>query len=194
MSSALRSFRTFAHQHDDFPAFHATFLVCTFLSAALFHAGFFALLIGFHMSLDTVKYREYYGFSIPKTCRAVFLESIHDIALLFLSITFAVYLHHTFFLEAMSGLLRSELSIIRALGIILPRVRIVEHFLAIAFGFHTYLLTPADGLRGSLTRLQKFSLLTIVVTSALLALSFVLYQGSLDALLQIYAKEFGLLR
>ncbi len=194
MSTTLLSIRSFAHQHDDIPAFHAAFLVSTFLAAALFHAGLFGLLIVLHMLLDIVKYRDYHGFSVRKTCKAVFLESINDIALLLLSITFAVYLHHTFFLEAVSGLLRSELSIIRAIGIILPRVRIMENFLAIAFGFHSYLLDPVAGLNGPYTRMQKFSFATIVITIVLLALSFVLYRHDPEMLLGIYARELGILR
>lgn len=194
MTSATYKLRRFVHTHDDIPAFHATFLVSTFLAAALFHAGFFALLIVLHMCLDYVKYRDYHGFTLGVTFKAIILESIHDIGLLLLSLTFAVYLHHTFFLVAVSGLLRSEMTVIRALGIVLPRIRIVEHMLAILLDLNSYFIAPCPGLERSLTRMEKYSLYTTVICGSLLAFSFLLYQGHPHDLLAIYATEFGFLR
>lgn len=193
MSSITLKVRSFAHQHDDIPAFHAAFLVTTFLAAALFHAGFFALLILLHMCLDYVKYRDYYGLSFGTTFKALLLESIHDIGLLLLSLTFAVYLHHTFFLVAASGFLRSELTIFRALGVILPRVRIVEHMLAILLDVHSYFLAPHPSLKRPLTRMERYSFVTTFLCLGLLLLSPLVYQGHTSDLLRIFAVELGFL-
>ena len=62
MSTAIRHLRIFAHEHDDIPAFHAAYLVGTFLAAAIFNLGFFLLLIIGHMCLDVVKYRDFHGY------------------------------------------------------------------------------------------------------------------------------------
>ena len=54
MDTIFNSVRHFAHEHDDQPAFHATYLVIAFLTALLFNLGAFGLLIIAHMSLDMV--------------------------------------------------------------------------------------------------------------------------------------------
>ena len=192
MTTAIKQLRTFVHVHDDIPAFHAAYLVSTFLVAAIFHLGFFAILIALHMCLDYVKYRDFYRFSIPVTIKAMVLESISDIALLLLSLTFAVYLSHEFMLAAVSGLLRSELTLLRAAGTVLPKIKILENVLAAFSNIHLYLHTVNPALSHSLNRLQRWSIILIVLSAALLACSFVLYAGHHDQLLFVFLREMSL--
>ncbi len=192
MTVFLSNIRVFTHKHDDIPAFHAAYLVSTFLAAAILHLGFFAILIGIHMCLDYVKYRDFYRFSLLTTFRAIFLESLVDITLLCISLTFAIYLSHDFMLAAVSGLLRSELTVLRAFGTIIPRIRILEHFLTIFMNYHEYMHTVNPALCGSFTRFQKCSLFALMLTLALLAYSPVLYLGHSDALLNVIFREFSL--
>jgi hypothetical protein len=140
MTAIANSFIGFAHEHDEVPAFHAAFLVATILSASVFNLGFFAFAIAGHMCLDFVKYRDLHRMSLRQTFRAMALESIGDIALFLLALTFAVYLNHTYLLSAMSGMVRSELTLLRAFGTVLPKVRIMENLLAIALNFPFQLL------------------------------------------------------
>lgn len=176
MLAISSTFRGFAHEHDDIPAFHAAFLVGTILCAALFNLGFYALLILAHVVLDIVKYRDVHGMSIRKTLYAAALESIGDIALFLLSLTFAIYLNHTYMLSALGGMMRSELTVLRAFGTMLPKIRILENMCAIALNFHGYLHTPHPSLSRPFTRLEHCSMWTIVVCLALLAVAFVLFQ------------------
>ena len=151
--------RYLAHHHDDVPAFHAVFLVTTFLAAALFPLGYFAALIGGHMLLDWFKYREIFQLTRGQTFRACYLESGVDIALLLLSLSLAVVTDHTLVIASLSGMLRAEATVLRSFALLLPRMQIAEHFLALVLGFHAYLITPVPGLRThALTRIQWFSL------------------------------------
>lgn len=167
--------RGFAHEHDEIPAFHAAFLVVTILSAAVFNLGFFGLGILAHMALDYVKYRDVHHLPFRITIKAMFLESIGDIALFLIALTFAVYLNHTYMLSLLSGMLRSELTLLRAFGTLLPKIRMVENFLALALNFRAYMHTPHAGLKRPLSRLERLSLRTIIVCSFLLIAAFFLF-------------------
>lgn len=182
-------FRAFAHEHDDIPAFHAAYLVATFLAAAVFNLGFFLILIVGHMTLDFFKYREVHGFSLGRTFKAMVLESITDLAFFLLALTFAVYLSHTYLLAAVSGLLRSELTILEALGTLLPKVQIFEHIAGVAFGVHNYLHAVNPGVSGPLSRMQKASLVLAVLCALLLAGSFFAFHGNEATLLAAYGRE-----
>ncbi len=189
ISSTLYRFRAFAHEHDDIPAFHAAYLVATFLAAAVLNLGFFLVLILGHMALDFFKYREVHGFGLVRTFRAVILESIVDIALLLLALSFEVYLSHTFLLAGLSGIVRSELTILEALGTLLPKVHILEHMAVIAIDVHSYLHTVHPGVATPLSRIQKFSIALTVICTGLLAASFFIYDGDLSRLLDVYRHE-----
>lgn len=190
MTSVTSSFRQFAYEHDDIPAFHAANLVATFLVAALLNLGYFAVVIGLHMMLDYFKYRDVHGYSIPVTLKAILLESITDIAFFLVALTSVVYLSHTYLLEAVSGLFRSELTLLRAAGTILPKVRIVEDTMLIIFNFHHYLHTPHPDLNRPITRVQHWSFLTVFTCVLLLLCSLVLYHGHMDTLEIILKREF----
>ncbi len=189
MTTLTRRFHLFAVSHDDIPAFHAVYIVGTFLAAAVLHTGFFAILIALHMCLDYVKYRDIHGFSHRMTFHAIAFESLADIALLLLSLTFGVYLSPTYALAAVSGLLRSELTILRAIGTVLPRVRIVEHMLTVFLGFHSYMHTVQPGIDQPLTRVKRASLWCIGICAFLLILAPIVYGGDMKALLFALARE-----
>lgn len=189
MSTLTHSLRWFAHEHDDIPAFHAAYLVATFLAAAVLNLGFFAVLIAGHMTLDFIKYREVHQYSLRLTFKAMILESITDIALFLVALTFGVYLSHTYILAAFSGLIRSELTIVRALGTLLPKVGILEHMLVIALDVHAYMHNIDPALRGKLTTVQKWSVRFAILSIVLLIGSIALYWGDEEALMQILARE-----
>lgn len=173
----LTQLRRFAHGHDDVPAFHAAYLVATFLAAAVLNLGFFLILIACHMSLDFVKYREVHGYGYRMTLSAMILESIGDFALLLMGLTVAVYLDHTFLLAAASGLVRSELTIIRAVGLVFPKVVILEHFVTILVSIRSYMDTEVRGLHGSISRFQLWAFRMCGLCLALLACSIFFYRG-----------------
>lgn len=192
MSATTYNFRTFARQHDDIPAFHATFLVCTFLSAALLSVGYFGILILIHLCLDFVKYRDIHGSSLRLTFRGMFLESINDIALFLIALTFAVYLNHTYMLTALSGLLRSELTLLRTLGTLIPKARIMEHFLCIFLNMHTYLHSIPEGLHTSMSRVQRWSMHTAFVCLIMLIAAVPFFESREWDLIRVIRHELSL--
>lgn len=192
MTAITHSFRSFTHQHDDMPAFHAAYLVSTFLAAALLNLGYFAVIIVIHMALDYVKYRDIHQYDYAKTFKALTLESIGDIALFLLALTFVVYLNHAYMLAAVSGLLRSELTLLRAIGTLLPKIRILEHILCIAMNFHLYLHSVPPGLDEPLTRLQKWSMRISVLCIGLLIAAGFLFQNHGWDLVRILEQELSL--
>ncbi len=189
MTAITASLKGFVHEHDEIPAFHAAFLVVTILSAAVFNLGFFALAILFHMGLDFVKYRDLHHMTFRMTLKAIMLESISDIALFLLALTFAVYLNHTYMLSAVSGIVRSELTLIRGLGTLLPKVRIMDNILAIALNLHKYMHMPHPSLKCQMSRMEMWSLWMIVVCTALLVSAIFLFQSYEWDLLRVLLHE-----
>ncbi len=189
MTAIVHSIRGFAYEHDEVPAFHAAFLVATILSAAVFNLGFFAFLIIGHMTLDFVKYRDLHRMSVGMTLKAIALESIADIALFLLALTFAVYINHTYMLSAVSGMMRSQLTVLRALGTLIPKVRIMENMLSIVLNMHTYMHVTHAGLGRRLNRIEKWSLRTIAVCAGLLILAALIYHNHEWDLVQVLRKE-----
>ena len=189
MQTIIHRFRLFAHEHDDIPAFHAAYLVGTFLAAAIFNLGFFLVLIIAHMCLDIVKYHDFHRYGWMMTWRAVLFESIVDIALFLLALTFAVYLNHTFALAALSGVLRSELTIARAIGTIVPKIEILERTFHLYSNFRMYLYTPHPDLKKPLLRIHRWSLITVWVCLFLLGLAAVLYYKHEVDLLRVLQQE-----
>jgi hypothetical protein len=123
MTSTLPSrLGQFVRAHDDMPAFHAAYFVLSLLAAALLNLGAFAVLIAVHMALDAAKHA-------GKDNRLVFVlrDSLVDIALFLTGLVFALYLHPAGGLVALSGLLRAESSIVRAIGMLVPRFALLRH-------------------------------------------------------------------
>ncbi len=140
MNSMAVYLRQFAHEHDDLVAFHATYLVLAFLSAGMFNLGAFGLLVVAHMTLDWVKYRERHGHTVGDTFRYMVRESLVDITLLLVGLVFALYLHHSVGgIASISGLMRAEISIIRMVALLVPKLKILHHFLKIIAHLHHYL-------------------------------------------------------
>lgn len=172
------SFKEFAHHHDDLPAFHAGFLVLTFLVAALFNLGVFALMILAHMSLDTVKYRDVHGLKGIKVVEGVVRESLVDITLFCLGLAFAVYLHHSLpVIGGLAGLARAETTILRSLATLLPKMKILHHTLCILSNIQNYLshIHPRMGKGWSMTDRLCFifsiaSVLLVIAAPALLGI------------------------
>lgn len=184
--------RVFAHEHDDIPAFHATYLVGTFLAAAIFNLGFFLVLIVGHMCLDFVKYRDYHRYGYAETVWAMFVENLFDIMLFFLALMFSVYTSHSFALAAFSGLARTELTVVRAVGILVPKIEILQHALCVLLNIHTYLHTPHILPHHQLTDGQKWAMFVTVVCISLLGISFVLFHGRTDELMWIFSQQLSL--
>lgn len=134
--------REFARSHDDIPAFHAAFLVFALLAAAMFNLGVFAVLIVLHMGLDFVKYRDVHHCSLPRTAKGMLLESLPDLALLMIGLSFSVFVHHSTAVLGVSGLLHANLTILRSLGVFLPKVAILEHIIEIIIHLRRYLRHP----------------------------------------------------
>lgn len=172
--SLTATFRSFAHEHDDLPAFHAGYLVLTFLFAAIFNLGAFLALIIAHMSLDVVKYHDLHGLSWSKTMRGTVRESLLDIALLLLGLFFAIYLHHATVIVALSGLVRAETTILLMLGTLLPKVEILHHIAWILSTVVTHLgyIKPAQQEEWTVSELFHITIavgaLTMIVLAPLL--------------------------
>lgn len=184
--------RLFAHDHDDIPAFHAAYLVGAFLAAAIFNLGFFLVLIVTHMCLDFVKYRDYHHYSYAETIWAMFVENMIDVMLFFVALTFGVYTSHTFALVALSGFARTELTILRALGMLIPKFEILQHCSTVLLNIHSYMHTPHVLPHHRLTDGQTWAMFIIVACISFLAIAFALFQGRTDELLWILQNELSL--
>ncbi len=192
MHTLTRRLRLFAHEHDDIPAFHAAYLVTTFLVAAVFSLGYFAILIALHMMLDFVKYRDFFHYSIPMTIKAMILESIVDVAFFSVSLTFGVYLSHDLALSMVSGVFRSSLTLVEAFGTILPKIYIVEHMLVVAVSVQQYLYTPHIDIKLPLLKSHRYSLLAIGICLLLLLGSVPFYHARGADLMEVFARELTL--
>lgn len=134
--------KEFAFMHDDLPAFRAGYLVLTILVAAMFNLGTFGMLILAHASLDIVKYREHHGFNWRRTFEGVWRENLFDAALLSVGYFFAVYFHHTVGIAGVSGLVRADITIIRGIGTLIPKVEIFHDFLHVLGRLWEYFRFP----------------------------------------------------
>jgi hypothetical protein len=169
---SLRSLRAFAGQHDDLPAFHAAYLVLTLLAAALFNLGFFAALIVLHMALDIFKYRDVHGYSWRKTAEGMVRESIVDISLLSMGLAVTVYLHPSVPLFAgVQGIMLAEITLLRAIGVITPKLKILYDFLKVIAHIDVYLrhLHPRLGKRPSI--IEYVATLSLFVAIGLLLIA-----------------------
>lgn len=172
MTHILTGMRIFAQRHDDLPAFHAAYLVLTILVAALLNLGAFGLLIFAHMVLDTVKYREIHHLSWQQTLRATLRENLFEYTLFALGFLIAVYLHHSLpGIAGISGLLRSEITIARGIGTLLPKTEILQRFLHVIFHLRHHLAHMETPIGERLTPTERFSLVLIGCSALLLLLA-----------------------
>lgn len=167
-----RSLRAFAHEHDDLPAFHAAFLVLTFLAAAMFNLGFFAVLILVHMGLDVFKYRDVHRFTWKKTVEGVVRESIVDIALFMMGLAVSVYLHPALaFYTGIKGLMLAELTVLRAVGIMTPKLKILYDFLKILAHVDQYLHHVHHRMGKQAALIEYVSMFSLCVTVGMLMIA-----------------------
>lgn len=172
MQHTLQHLRLFAHTHDELPAFHAGYLVLTFLVAAMFNMGAFAMLVVAHMALDVVKYRDVHGYPWRRVLEGTVRESLVDVTLLFIGLVFAVYLHHSLAgIALFSGYLRTEITIVRALGTIIPKLEILHHVLKIASHIQHYLDSIHPRMEKEWSRLEKVCLVSFAISLLLLVLA-----------------------
>jgi len=166
---SLRNLRSFAYQHDDLPAFHAAYLVLTLLAAALFNLGFFAGLILLHMALDVFKYRDVHKRSWSKTVEGIVRESIIDVSLLVMGLAVAVYLHPSLPLFAgVSGLMLAEITLLRAIGVLSPKLKILYDFLRILSHTDLYLKNVHLQLGKKATLIEYVAMMSLCVSLGLL--------------------------
>lgn len=190
MIHILTGFRIFAHRHDELPAFHAAYLVLTILVAALFNLGTFGLLILAHMVLDTVKYREVHRMNWTDTFRATFRENIFDYTLFALGFLIAVYLHHSLpGIAGVSGLLRSEITIARGMGTLLPKAEILQRFLHVMFHLQHHLAHSEMPVGKRLMPVERFSILLVGCSALLLLLAPLILHVDGVQLLRIVQEE-----
>ncbi|ALM09861.1 MAG TPA: hypothetical protein DEB30_01930 [Candidatus Peribacter riflensis] len=166
--TALLALRHFAHEHDDLPAFHAGYLVLTVVFAALLNLGAFALLIAVHVALDLVKYREVHSLSWARTLEGTFRESLLDLLLLSVALTFSVYLHHTIGIVAASGIVRADLTLARFAGVFLPKFEILHRFLVVLLRIGEHLRTIHIRIGQGFSAAEKLQIFLIVSTLILL--------------------------
>lgn len=168
----MQSLKNFALRHDQLPAFHAAYLVLTVLLGALFPLGAFGLLIVAHMSLDWVKYREVHGYRYSQTLVAMARESLVDVTLFSLGLLFAVYLHHSLpFIASLSGLYRSEVTLLRALATFVPKIKIFYNVLFILNNLRHYLAHIPSYLKKDWDPLEHVCFFSISLTIVLLTLA-----------------------
>ena len=163
--------RGFAHQHDEIPAFHAAYLILTLITAALLNLGAFAVLIALHMGLDIVKYRDRHALSWRDTMEGVLRESLIDVTLLLVGLTFSLYLHHTTALVGVSGLMRTARVIVRMFGPLIPKFKILHNMLKIMSHFHHYMQTLHPGLHRRWHTIDKFCFFFSLVCLFLILMS-----------------------
>lgn len=165
----IRYLRTFADQHDDLPAFHAAYLVLTLLAAALFNLGFFAALIALHMALDLFKYRDVHHYSWKKTIEGMVRESIIDVSLLSMGLAVSVYLHPSLPLFAgVKGLMLAEITLLRAVGVITPKLKILYDFLKIVAHVDLYLKHVHPRMGKNASMVEYVAMLSLCVSVGLL--------------------------
>ena len=189
MTHALASARIFAHKHDELPAFHAAYLVVTVLSAALLSLGTFAVLILLHMALDYVKYRDIHRCTFGRTVEGMIRESLFDIALLATGLTFAVYLDHTMAIASISGFARSEMTLLKAAGTVLPKFGMLNDSLKVWMHLQIYLRHPHPRIGKALSTGEWLAISTTIVALFALMIAAPLMAKEGSAVLAIIYHE-----
>jgi hypothetical protein len=169
ISTLTLRFRGFAARHDDLPAFHAAYLTGTLIVAALLNLGAFALLILVHVLLDIVKYRDFQRLSWAKTLEGTARESLVDGTLLLTALTFSIYFHHSAgFLASAGGVFRAEMTIVRGLFLLIPKITILHNVLCILSNLQHYYATMHPRLGKSLLPVERCYVICLALTVLLL--------------------------
>jgi hypothetical protein len=141
------------------------------------------------MVLDYVKYREVHGYDFRGTVEGIMRESLVDVALLFVGLVFAVYLHHSVGIASLSGLMRAEVTILRAVAIAVPKIKILHHFLKIMSHLHHYLQQVHPHMRKEFTGLDYLCIYFIAISVVLIALAAPLMHVDISLIQNILADE-----
>ena len=169
---SLKPIRSFAHRHDDLPAFHAAYLVLTFLAAALFDIGFFAVLIAAHMGLDVFKYREVHGLDWKHTAEGVVRESIVDLTLLLFGLVVAVYQHPSLTgMVGIKGMMLAEITVLRGVGIMTPKLKILYDMLKILSDLDHYLMRLHPRFGKSVSMVEYVCMFSLCISLGMLIIA-----------------------
>lgn len=125
----MHTLKQFALKHDEIPAFHVSFAILTFISAAMLSLGWFAILIILHIVLDIAKYRDVHGFTWRETMNATLHESLLELMFFNMALLISVYFHSSTGFLNISGLLRAEATLVYITGVVVPKFIIMEHVL-----------------------------------------------------------------
>lgn len=173
-STYVGNMKRFAHEHDDLPAFHAGFLMLTFLCAILLPLGAFVVLVAIHALLDVYKYRDRHGYSWKKVWKGVVKEGLMDGTLIIIGFVFAVYLHHSTGIETVSMLMRMEMWMLRFFGTTIPKLTILHSFLKILSHVHHYIEQIHPRMRKGWSKLDQLCFIFIGVAVLMLVIAPVL--------------------
>ncbi len=123
--------RALLREHDDLPAFRAGFIVLSFLTAALFPFGAFALLIVAHVAMDLVKYRELHGFPWRKTARGIARENVADLSYLLFGLLIVVLSRPQVYRANLAWFFQGREAVVAAGVVFLSKLLILTHFLTV---------------------------------------------------------------
>ncbi|MBP9774107.1 MAG: hypothetical protein KBD00_05815 [Candidatus Peribacteraceae bacterium] len=157
---------SFVHHHDDLPVFQAAYLVGAFLAALIFNIGFFLVLVSIHVVLDTIKYRQRFGFSIGNSVRHALVESLFDISLFLVALALTLYLNHSYGLAAISGIARTQLTLLAAIGTVGPKMKILRDTVTASLHITGHSFAAASHGRIVLSSMQQLMLAVSAVALA----------------------------
>jgi hypothetical protein len=167
-----RSVLAFAQEHDDLPAFRAAYLLLTVLAAAMFNFGFFIIIIAIHMALDVYKYHVGHRFGWGRTAEGVMRESIVDISLLLMGLTVAIYLHPSLtVLVGIKGMMLAELTILRGIGIITPKLKILYKSVKILRGIDEYVDRMHPRFGNNLSLIEYVCMFSVCVSVGMIVIA-----------------------
>lgn len=189
MSYTLTRLRLLLRVREEMPALHASFLLLTFIAAALLNLGFFAVLVFLHMMVDAVKYREVHRYSWTQTLRATLIESLVDLMLLSLGTFAAIYLHRDAGIVATSSVLSVKAIIARAAMLYIPRVEILSHTVHIASNLRRHVRDATTKRNAMLTRGQRLSLFALLFCTLMILWAPFILPLSDQSLVQVLADQ-----
>ncbi len=186
-SYADDSLLSFVHNHDDLPVFQAAYLVGAFLAALIFNIGFFLILVTLHIALDTAKYRTKFGFSYGNSLRHALVESLFDICLFSVALACMLYLNHSYGLAAISGIARTELTLMRVFGTVGPKMKILRDTVRASLHATGHTFAAAEHGRIVLTTAQQLMIgISVVAFGAIAYAPFAYAQHEIDLLFVLY--------
>lgn len=184
------SLRRFGFTYEDLPAFHAAYFMLVLIFAGIFNLGLFALLIVAHVVIDFMRYRGTLHMPFAKSAHAVVRENIADATLLLVALASTVYLHSSMpYVAVLAGTVKTRVSLLRSLLILLPKLTILHHFLRIVFRLPEYLHTPSPRMKHRWSGMEKFLIALIVGSVIALIVSPVALHLSVDELATIVNAE-----